>query len=324
MDQWEARIPLPQSVHEMCAWWIVHFHECNGRDFFEPPQFHFEWDAAKVGSGSVLYGDGMVLLGHVDRPPDEWNLHNDVWELMAGPELLMPHAPLLQGHRLAMFNDNMFAISYLRRGGGSNPFATALVQAFFKWLLALGIELVAVKHLPGFLNIIADWLSRFQDIKGDWALAEPAWQVFQHWRASAGLPPPNFEAFASKLNHRLDRCRCSRWVEPGASAVDFFSYQGKEGDIFWVNPPFGLLLKTLLQIAVRKLPAFLVIPHWEEKPWWHAAWSYAEAYLRLPPNAFTTVRSGHASGYHDPGYPIYVLAYNLSAALPGLLPPAQR
>ena len=221
------------------------------------------------------------------------------------------------------YNDNMFAISYLKRGGGSHAYATALVQAFFKWLLAMGIGLVAVKHLPGCLNIIADWLSRYQDFKGDWALAEPAWKVFQAWRAAAGLPPPNFEAFASQLNHRLDRW-CSRWVEPGATAVDFFSYPGKEGDIFWVNPPFGLLLKTLLQIAIIKMPAYLVIPHWEEKPWWQPAWMYAEAYFQLPHNAFTSIRSGHQSGYHDPGYPIYVLAFNLSDALPGLSPPSRR
>ena len=320
-DQWHASTLIPRSVQDLCAWWIENFDECNGRDFFEPPRFNFEWDAAKPGAGSVLYGDGLILFGHVDRPPEEMAVHNDIWELIAAPELLLPMVDILSGHRLAMFGDNMFAISYLKRGGGSNPFATALVQRFFQWLLEHRIELVAVKHIPGALNLIADWLSRFQDFKADWALSEPAWCLFQDWRSGLGLPPPNFEAFASNLNHRLDRW-CSRWVEPGAAAVDFFSYHGNPGDILWTNPPFGLLLKTLLQIAVLKMPAYLVIPHWSEQPWWQPAWMYAQSYMRLPPNSFTSIRLGHQSGYHDPGYPIYVLAINLpNAGAAGLSPP---
>ena len=320
-EQWQSSTTLTQSVQQQCAWWLENFDECNGRDFFEPPRFNFEWDAAKPGAGSVLYGAGLTLFGHVDRPPEEMAVHNDIWELIAAPELLLPLVDILSGHRLAMFGDNMFAISYLRRGGGANPYATALVQRFFQWLLEHRIELVAVKHIPGAINLIADWLSRFQDFKADWALSEPAWSLFNDWRSALGLPPPNFEAFASNLNHRLERW-CSRWVEPGAAAVDFFTYHGRPGDILWANPPFGLLLKTLLQITVLEMPAYLVIPHWSEQPWWQPAWMYAQSYLRLPPNSFTSIKLGHQSGYHDPGYPIYVLALNLPhAGGQGLIPP---
>ena len=40
-DQWWASTSLPRSVHDLCAWWLEHFEECNGRDFFEPPRFNF-------------------------------------------------------------------------------------------------------------------------------------------------------------------------------------------------------------------------------------------------------------------------------------------
>jgi len=319
-EQWHAKTVLPATVKQICQWWLQHFDEYNGRDFFEPAQYAFEWDAAEVGAGSVLYGNGQLIFGHVDRPMDERTAHNDVWELVAAPELLIPHVEILRGHRLSMLGDNMFAVSYLKRGGGPNPYATAMVQLFFQWLIQEHIELVSVRHLAGSLNWVADWISRFQDYTGDWALSDEAWEVVQHWWQVSRLPPPNFEAFALALNHRLPRW-CSRWVEPGAEVVDFFSYPGKPEDIMWINPPFGLMLRTLLQVAYRHLTAYLVMPHWPEKPWWLPAWKMASSYLQLPPAAFTTIRTAHTAGYRDPGYPIYVLAINMADCGDGGLEP---
>jgi len=320
-EQWDAYTRLPETVRDTCRWWLHNFDKFNGRDFFEAPRYNFEWDAAKAGAGAVLYGNRMILCAHVDRPPDEWHVHNDVWELVAAPELLCLFGDILTGHRLAMYNDNMFALSYLRRGGGPNPWATAMTQLFFQWLIQLDIELVKIGHIPGKLLWMPDFLSRFQDYTGDWALTPEVWLLVEDWWKVQHLPIPTIEGFASSINHHLPRW-ISRWVEPGAEAADFFAQTWQQDDLLWLNPPFGLLLKTLLHIACLKLSAYLVIPHWPDKPWWYPAWSLASTFMMLPPNAFTSIRKGHQAGYHDPGYHIYVLAINLPGTTAGLCPPA--
>ena len=319
-DQWDAFTSLPETVRDTCHWWLHHFDKFNGRDFFESPRYNFEWDAAKSGAGAVLYGNGKILCAHVDRPLDEWLVHNDVWELVAAPELLCLFGDILTGHRLAMYNDNIFALSYLKRGGGPNPGATAMIQLFFQWLIQLDIELVKIGHIPGKLLWMPDFLSRFQDYSGDWALTPEVWLLVEDWWRTQHLPFPTIEGFASSLNHRLSRW-VSRWVEPGAEAADFFAQTWQEDDRLWLNPPFGLLLKTLLHIACLKLSAYLVIPHWPDKSWWYPAWALASTYMTLPPNAFTTIKTGHQAGFHDPGYHIYVLAIRMPGTTAGVCPP---
>jgi len=196
-DHWYKRIHVPETVKATCSWWAENFDKYNQRPFVEPPHFCFEWDAARAGAGGVLYGQGQFHMLHADRPANESELHNDVWELCGGVELLIPCLPIIEGGRIAMLGDNTFAVAYLRRGGGSNPWATAMVQRTLHLLIVYNAELIAVSHLPGWLNVGPDAISRLVNYKGDWALKTVQRYVAQ-WMQANDLPPPSAEVLPAR------------------------------------------------------------------------------------------------------------------------------
>jgi len=307
-NQWDGRLTIPAAVRDTCQWWEENFNKCNGRPFRELPQFTFEWDAAKAGAGAHLHGMGQHYLLHVDRPAAERALHNTLWELVAAPDLILPVLPVLAGHCFAMFGDCMYAVSYLRRGGGSDPLPTAMVQKFFRLLLEYDAELLRVGHIPGHQNCIPDAVSRHVDFQGDWALHPSALHLVHMWMAKLALPAPTCEGFASALNHHHDRW-CSRWIEPGSSWTNFYGHCW-EDECVWINPPFSLLRRTVHHIVLHRIHCYLIIPQRPSDvvaPWWDLAWRLQAAHMRLPPAAFTSVATGHTSGFHDPGYHIHLL-----------------
>jgi len=309
-ELWRSKILLPETVRQTCHWWEQHFDEYNSRPFVQAPHFAFEWDAAEQGAGGILYGQGQLHLLHADRPAAERHLHNNVWELYAGPELIIPCLPIIAGSRLSMAGDNTFAVSYLKRGGGANPFATAMIQTLFRLFIAHAIELMVVSHLPGWLNVYPDAISRIVDFRSDWALKPEVLKQVYAWMATEALPLPTAEAFATALNHHLPRW-CSRWMEPGGSWVNFFNHAW-QGEVLWCNPPFCLLMRTLIHLVLHHISAYLVVPHWgPEQAWWDPVWSMAVQQYELPPDAFTSVATGHKEGFHAPDYRISVLALML-------------
>jgi len=311
--QWNVTQCLPECVRDTCQWWLTHFDEMNGRPWREPPHFCIEWDASSTGGGAICYGDGQIYLLHVDRAAPERALHSTVFEYITAIDLLIPMLDIIEGHPLRMRGDATFAISYLKRGGGRDPVATGLSQQFHHTLISRRIELTEVSHIPGYMNVGPDALSRFTDHTGDWALKAAVARRVHRWLISQQLPLPTAEGFASHLNHHLPRW-CSRWWEPGATWVDFFS-QTWSGEVVWVNPPFVKLNETLHHILVHRISAYLVMPDRrldKDAPYYPLAWSMATHWLRLPPDAFTSVSTAHTMGYHDPGYDIYVLALPMS------------
>ena len=126
---------LPETVRQTCRWWEQHFDEYNSRPFVQAPHFAFEWDAAEEGAGGILYGQGQLHMLHANRPVTERHLHNNVWQSCAGPELSPMLAPY-RNSRLSMAGNNTFAVMYLKRGGGANPLATAMIQTLFRLFIA--------------------------------------------------------------------------------------------------------------------------------------------------------------------------------------------
>jgi len=169
----------------------------------------------------------------------------------------------------------------------------------------LDVELMGAAYLPGPLKVFGDALSRVQDAENDWALYPHVWELVFRWMKDAHLPWPTAEGFASELNHRLPRY-CSRFLEPGATWTNFFS-QHWRGEVVWINPPFCLMLRTLLHIRRHNVAGYWVLPEWTEHQWWHEVQRLKKVEFLLPPNAFTSVLTAHTTGFRDPGYRIWVI-----------------
>ena len=309
--QWHHHIRVPTEVVRRCRFWLQRFHEFNGTPIHRQVDVIIEFDASKVGSGGALYQvfpamEELAAMAHRDRPLYEQEDHNTVWEFWAGVDTVMSFLPLITGRRIILRGDNIFANSYIRRGGGRSALLTEVAQRFHDMLIAHHVDLVKVEHIPGSQNQLADDLSRYQDARGDWSIKKEVLHSVRAWIRKCGLPPFNLDAFASALNHVCDTY-CSRWWEPGSSFINFFDSDFSDDKfVLWCNPPFSLLGRVILQFQRGHYQGYIVAPDWQEEPWWIPLMNIARDSYLLPPDAFTSILTAHSSGFHPPSYDIFV------------------
>jgi len=305
--EWNRRIAIPPIVVKRCVWWLKNFSRFNGVAMLRQPDLVLQVDAAQQGSGATLVGQGVCEFAHCDRHPDDYEVHNNIWELLAFVEMIAALIVYMEHRRVLMRGDNMYALAYMRRGGGSDPEVTAVVQMTWDFLLAHDVEVQKFEHVPGELNVIPDGISRWQDWRGDWSLKPEVWDDVLSWILRRGFPMPTLDAFASALNHLLPSW-CSRWHEPGALFQDFFTapIDPKEW-VMWVNPPFSLMGRVLLHLKAVGGMHYVVAPWRMPLPdWWGPLQEASVARYVLPVDAFTSVTTGHKAGFHGVAFDIVV------------------
>ena len=110
----------------------------------------------------------------------------------------------------------------------------ALLWRLLSWCHPRGIVLRA-RHIPGHLNVIADKLSRHnQVIQTEWSLSQ---QVFN--LLSSRWAQPQVDLFATRFNHKLPQF-VSPVPDPTAWAVDALSLPWGNLDVY-AFPPVSLI-----------------------------------------------------------------------------------
>ena len=125
---------------------------------------------------------------------------------------------LCKGQIVLVATDNTTVVSYINKQGGMRSGSLcALLWRLLSWCHHRGITLRA-RHIPGRLNVIADKLSRHnQVIQTEWSLSPQVFsQLCSRW------PPPLVDLFATRFNHKLPRF-VSPVPDQAAWAVDALS-----------------------------------------------------------------------------------------------------
>ena len=316
-ELWGHKIRAPDRLRSRCAFWLARFDEFNGIPIRRKVDYVIQIDAAKQGSGGVLLGPHMQEYSHHDRPVDEQAGHNNTWEFLSSVDALVPFLPLIRHSTIELETDNMFGRSYLRKGGGCKEDLTVVTESLTELLIQEDVDLLRVRYRPGPENVVADAISRFQDKIGDWAIKPAVLTLVHHWIEACGLPMYNLDAFASSMNKVCPRF-VSRFYEYGSSYVDFFRANIPAAhNVLWCNPPFCLVGRVLLQLLKGGYSAYLVAPARvmdQGQLWWLPLQHHTIASLVLPPDAFTSISTGHTRGFHPVDYNIIV--YYLSFSHP--------
>ena len=122
---------------------------------------------------------------------------------------------------------------YKQMGGPTSVVLSGLAFDLWQWCLERSIT-VEAPHLPGRLNIVADFESRARPDTSDWQLERSIFQgISNKWG------PFTIGLFASRLTAQLPRF--VRWKpDPEAEAVDAFTLDWSQlrGYAF---PPFALI-----------------------------------------------------------------------------------
>ena len=192
--------------------------------------------------------------------PLESKLHINVLEMRA-VKLALLHFNLQALSIVLVSTDNTTVVAYINKEGGTR--STSLwdeTQELFQVVMSHQWTLKAV-HIPGRLNVIADLLSRDNQIlPTEWSLHPAVVKaLFDLWGR------PHVDLFATRLNHKLE-IFVSPMPDPQAWAVDALSLSWR-GLWAYAFPPHQIMAKVLHHLRESQCELILIAPAWPRQPW---------------------------------------------------------
>ena len=180
-------------------------------------------DASKEGWGTYL--NAHTARGTWSLP--ESKLHINYLELKAVFQALKEFQEFCSDKLVLVATDNTTLGSYINKEGGmrSGPLS-ALLWRILTWCTRKQVTLKA-RHIPDWLNIVADKLSRLgQRIQTEWSLLPEVFQMIcSMWHR------PQIDLFATRFNNKL-LLFVSPVPDSLASAVDALSLPWEDLDAY--------------------------------------------------------------------------------------------
>ena len=158
----QGRLTISDEIRSDLQWWIKFLHRFNGISIIPSPVYCPDviiTDACLTGAG----GHFQDQYFHIDFPEhimqdDEFNIN--VKELLAIIVALRLWGPQLAGSRLLLKSDNCAAVQAINNRCSRAPLMQQCLRVL--WLLCATSDLdVQAEHIPGYVNILADLLSRW-------------------------------------------------------------------------------------------------------------------------------------------------------------------
>ena len=183
-----------------------------------------------------------------------------------GDEGSVPGASSLPGHDHRPASDSnvrqLHGSSLCQQTGGGGAVSDSLCELtgqLLCWTEAHNVLLEA-RYLPGQSNVLADFLSRRNQVLGaEWSLLpQVAKKIIRTWGS------PKIDLFATHLNAKLP-LYCSLILDPQAVFEDTFRHPWNHLDVY-AFPPFHLVERVVARVReTPNLSMTLVAPLWPEK-----------------------------------------------------------
>ena len=164
-------------------------------------------------------------------------------------------------------------VAYINKQGGTRSAELcALMWRILTWCNQNNVTLRA-RHIPGSLNVIADGLSRRNEIQStEWSLSPQIFkQISKLWES------PQVDLFATSLNTKLP-LYVSPIPDPEAWAVDALNIPW-ENLVAYAFPLTALLPKVVQKLQSQICRIIFIAPGWPTKSWF---WDLVEMSLDIP------------------------------------------
>ncbi len=212
-------------------------------------------DASMTGWGAVF--EGRPASGEWKEEFLFW--HINCLELRAVFLALKYFLPVLGGYHIIVRTDNMAVVSHINRQGGSRSRTLdRLARHLLLWSQDKFLSLRAV-HVPGVLNLVADFLSRQKLRPGEWMLNRQT--VSQIWDL---FGEAEVDLFASQ-----ESSQCPLWFSlsfPTTLGIDAFAHPWPNVSLY-AFPPIKLIPAVLCRVKVSGARLLLIAPFWPSQTW---------------------------------------------------------
>ncbi len=212
-------------------------------------------DASMTGWGAVF--EGRPASGEWEEEFLFW--HINCLELRAVFLALKCFLPVLGEHHVIVRTDNMAVVSHINRQGGSRSRTLdRLARHLLLWSQDKFLSLRAV-HVPGVLNLAADFLSRQKLKPGEWMLNRQT--VSQIWDL---FGKAEVDLFASQ-----ESSQCPLWFSlsfPTTLGIDAFAHPWPNVNLY-AFPPIKLIPAVLCRVKVSSARLLLIAPFWPSQTW---------------------------------------------------------
>ena len=283
-------LPWTEAIVAHLDWWQNPSNVMKGADLH--PKDHsiqLFTDASNEGWGAHLDQKSTKGLWS-DRKK---RLHINVLELKAVSLALRDFKDQCQNQTVLVATDNSTVVAYINKQGGTHSAEMcALLWKIMTWCHHYHITLKA-RHIPGCLNVMADLLSRSNQVQStEWSLHPQVFkQICQKWFT------PHVDLFATHLNHKLP-LYVSPIPDPRAWDIDALN-------IDWTNltayayPPTALLHKVIQKIKQCHCLIIVIAPGWPGMPWfWDLVQLSTEIPLQLAVST-TLLKQSHNYVFHN-------------------------
>ncbi len=275
-QDWDSPLRLSSELHDSLLCWLDEEWLNAGTPLSLPrASVTLCSDASLQGWGAHLYPDFDTASGLWS--PEESALHINVLELLAVHRADSHWVRLLRNKTVSVSTDNSTVVTYIKHQGGMHSLTLNLqVRELLLFAQANNILLQA-RHIPGKLNVLADSLSRKNQIlPTEWSL-HPT--VFSKICSVFGVP--QYDLFATRWNHKLPQF-VSPVPDPLASAVDALSWSWPR-TLLYAFPPTALVPAVLQKILLDGATVLLVCPLRPTKSWFNLYLQLLQSPPRLLP-----------------------------------------
>ena len=234
-------------------------------------------------------------------------LHINVLELKAVSLALRDFKDQCQNQTVLVATDNPTMVAYINKQGGTHSAQMcALLWKIMTWCHHYHIPLKA-RHIPGCLNVMADLLSRSNQVQStEWSLHPQVFkQICQKWFT------PHVDLFATHLNHKLP-LYVSPVPDPKAWDIDALNINWTSLTAY-AYPPRALLHKVIQKIKQCHCLIIVIAPGQPGMPWfWDLVQLSTEIPLQLPVST-TLLKQSHKYVFHNNPQQLNLHAWCLGA-----------
>ena len=165
-----------------------------------------------------------------------------------------------EGVSILILLDNQSVVAHINKMGGTrSQDLIALTRRIWTWCLERKLQLSA-QHIPGKLNLTADFLTRFLRDRTDWILNPDIFAALnKHWG------PLQVDLFVRRFSAQPQRFFSWR-VDPDAEATDAFS-QPWSHTLGFAHPPWCLVLRVLHKAQMERATLVVIAPLWKTQAW---------------------------------------------------------